>query len=711
MHSKLLHLKLVLIIIFICFTFLLGAEDGKSKSLNIKETNTIPKIDGRIDDACWGKLEPVSGFYQFDPVNGAKASEETFVWITYDKKYIYFAFLMKDSQPDKIWAELTPRNQYRANDSVTVILDTYNDKRTSIQFTVNARGVQRNSVETIWKSGAQRREDGWSAEIAIPFKSLRFSPKDKQTWGINFNRYIHRLNEQQFWTNVDRNIPRQQQMGTLYGIQGVKPSYNLEFFPYFGIRSSRWNDEKDDKVAVGMDVKYGILPNLILDLTASPDFSEVESDPFIYQLSPYENYLRENRLFFNEGKQYFGSSRRRHFGPPRQFNLFYSRRISSPKFAAKITGKSNGWSYGLLGSFNKGDEEEEIEDNFFSVLRIQKDIFKNSQIGFYYTGLDEEQDYNRNVGIDYNFNFSKFYYIRGQSAFSFNKNAESNNIGLHMIQFQRNPDAGLQYELTYRRVEKDVDVRTGYINKTDTQSTDLELGYGWRFNNKKMVKRVSAELQAGMEHDTDGNLTKTQLEISGRMEFLSQLSLNFSLESGQSKYQIYDEEDNLYWDQDFIDVYGGRAGMRWERGGFLKRVHLWARWHNRGIYNDEYTAVDEGSELNLDASLTLRPFSSFEFSLGGEWTRQTIKQTGEIAFEGFTYNGGLHYQISRRLFANTRLKGETRDGQYNLDVLIGYYFGAGNIIQLCYKNSNRLEEDILEKGYSITLKISYLLRI
>ena len=96
-------------------------------------------------------------------------------------------------------------------------------------------------------------------------------------------------------------------------MSGTRPGYNLEFFPYAGLRSSRWEGAKDDKMAAGLDFKYGILPNLILDMTASPDFSEVESDPFIYQLSPYENYFSENRPFFTEGSQYFRLSTERQF--------------------------------------------------------------------------------------------------------------------------------------------------------------------------------------------------------------------------------------------------------------------------------------------------------------------------------------------------------------------------------------------------------------
>jgi hypothetical protein len=395
---------------------LLCAQE-RTKTIHIFRRENPPKIDGIIEDEFWNEIDPVSGFFQFDPVNGEKASEETFVWAAYDGQYIYFAFLMKDGQPDKVWAELTPRNTYENNDSITLILDTYNDKRTSIEFTVNPRGVQKNSVETIWKSGAAMRSDGWSAEMAIPFKSLRFSTEEEQIWGINFERYIHRLNEQDYWTDVDRDKPLLHQMGEVGGLSGISPGYNLEFFPYAGLRSSQWEDDLDNKLAAGLDVKYGILPNLILDLTAGPDFSEVESDPFIYQLSPYENYFQENRPFFTEGSRYFmlATELGDYYGP--EISLFYSRRINNPKIAAKVSGKAGGTSFGLLGALN----QEEERDAFFGVFRIQKDVFTNSQVGIYYAGMDISDDYNRNFALDYNFNFKDIYYLRGMSGICQNR--------------------------------------------------------------------------------------------------------------------------------------------------------------------------------------------------------------------------------------------------------------------------------------------------
>jgi len=690
----------------VCLASTLPGQD-RSKTLNIGRIEAPPRIDGLVDDACWQAIQPVSGFFQYDPVNGSGASEQTLVWAAYDQNYLYFAFLMKDSQPGKIWAELTPRNEFENNDSITLILDAYNDKRTSITFAVNPKGIQKNSIETIWKSEAVMRPDGWSAEMAIPFKSLRFSARESQVWGVNFERYIHRLNETDYWTNVDRDLPMLQQTGELRGLSGVRPGYNLEFFPYAGVRTSKWEAETDTKAAAGLDAKWGIKPNLYLDVTASPDFSEVESDPFLYQLSPYENYLQENRPFFTEGSRYFNlSSGDEYHGGG--LSLFYSRRIGNPKIAAKITGKTGGFGFGILGALNK----EEGDDSFFGVFRVQKDIFKNSQVGVYYAGIHDGVDRNQNVAVDYNFNFKDFYYIRGMSAFTFNEGLAHSRNGIHQVQFQREPDAGLQVSSSFQRVEENVDIRTGYIDQIDFQSFNLMTGYAWRYN-KGLLKRFSLDLSGALRQDSHGNSTGENMELFVWTEFLNRIEVHGGFELGRSKYQVQvpGEDDELVWTEDFIKTYGGNMDFSWERGGFLKEISLEGGWEKRGVYNEEFTAVVPGSQTSVEGQVVLRPRSNLEWSVEGDWIRQTIDGTGAEAFNGLTYETALHYQVTRSLFLNTRLLGETRENQYSLDFLVGYYFGAGNIVQLSFKKSERNELLGRVGGYSVTLKVSYLLRI
>jgi Domain of unknown function (DUF5916) len=696
------------------------AAQGPVKRLNVTPLSSPPpRIDGLIDDACWKGLEPASGFFQHDPVNGAPASEETLVWAAYDDDNLYFAFLMKDSQPGKIWAELTPRNEYENNDSIQLIIDAYHDKRTSITFAVNPKGVQKNSVETIWRSEAVMRPDGWSAEMAIPFKSLRFSTSRLEVWGVNFERYIHRLNETDFWTDVKRDLPELQQTGELRGLAGIRPGYNLEFFPYAGVRTSRWEDETgetntDTKAAIGLDAKWGIQPNLYLDVTASPDFSEVESDPFIFQLSPYETYLQENRPFFTEGARYFSLSSGEEDYHDGGLSLFYSRRIRNPRFAAKVTGKTGGWGFGVLGAINKVDVEaaEDPRDSWFGVFRVQKDIFKNSQVGFYFAGVRDGDVRNQNAAIDFNFNFADFYYVRGLGALTFNRNAPAGRNGIYQLSFNREPDAGLQIMSGFQRIEENVNIETGYIDQIDVQSFDLMTGYAWR-HNTGLFKRLSFDVGGMARQDSHGRDTGQGLELFAMAELFNRIDGHVGFSLGRSKYQVLDETGDLVWTPDDIRTYGTNLDISWERGGFFKEVSLEGGWEKRGVYVDHegWSAVAPGAETTVEGQVVLRPKSFLEWSVEGGWVRQTVDGAAGAIFDGVTYQTALHYQLTRSLFVNARLFGETIEKQYSLDLLIGYYFGAGNIVQLALKKSER--NDLLGRfgGYSATLKVSYLLRI
>ncbi|MEN6561051.1 MAG: DUF5916 domain-containing protein [Acidobacteriota bacterium] len=670
-----------------------------------------PRIDGLIDDPCWKEVRAVGDFYQHDPINGARASEATLVWAAFDQDYLYFAFLMKDSQPRRIWAELTPRNEFENNDSIKLILDAYNDRRTSLEFEVNPKGVQKNSVETIWKSEAVMRPDGWSAEMAIPFKSLRFSSAKLDVWGVNFERYINRLNETDFWTDVKRDLPELQQAGELRGLTGLRPGGNLEFFPYAGVRTSEWEGEHDTKAAAGLDAKWGIKPNLYLDVTASPDFSEVESDPFIYQLSPYETYLQEHRPFFTEGSQYFtlGENDEYHHGG---VSLFYSRRIRNPRGAVKLSGKTGGLGFGILGAINKVDVglEEDPRDSYFGVFRVQKDIFKNSQVGVYYAGVREGDAGNQNVAVDFNFNFADFYYIRGLGALTYNKGLPRSRNGVYQLNFNREPDAGLQLSAGFLRIEDNVSISTGYIDQKDIQSFDAMIGQAWRFN-KGLFKRISFDFSGAVRQDSYGNPAGQEGEFFFWSELFNRVDFHGGFSVGRSRYQVLGGDDRLAWTPDYIRTNGLNLDIGWERGGFLKEISLEGGWDKKGVYSEDFTAVVPGTETEVQGQVILRPRSNLEWSAEGGWIRQTADATGGEVFNGLTYATALHYQLTRSLFLNSRFFGETRENQYSLDFLVGYYFGAGNVVQLALKKSERNELLGRVGGYSVTLKVSYLLRI
>ncbi len=685
---------IILMFLFFLVHMLLYTQD-ETKVIHIKKIEHKPKIDGVINDGCWKGIEPVSGFYQYDPVNGVKATEQTYVWTAYDEENIYFAFQMDDTQPERIYAELTPRNEFYSNDSISVILDTYYDKRTSIIFTLNPKGIQANSVETIWHGSAMINEKGWSAEMAIPFKSLRFPKNINHVWGVNFKRYIHRLKETDYWTKISRDEPLLLKSGVIAGLRDIKPGHNIEFFPYAGYRYSRWEEEKDTKFASGIDFKYGITSNLALDLTVSPDYSEVEADPYIYQLSPYEIKFMEYRPFFTESSNHFKSN----------FLLFYSRRIDSPKLAIKLTGKSKGVSLGILGAIDK----DTPNDAYFSIFRLKKDVLDNSEIGFYFTGLNQGDFWNRNIGFDCSFQIKNIYHIKGQAVLSYTYKKQNKDNGMYFFYLSRSPDAGINLSLSLKRVEKNVDVKTGFVSKKDYQNLGWEGGYAWRIK-KGFMKYLKLYYSGYYNEDSYKNPTERGMSLVSTIKFRNESRVHAYINTGEKKLQVY-QDGELTWSKSFFSYKGFFLEYSFWAGRFVKSYGFWISSYRTPIYTEGYTKLENGTEKSLEAEIDLRPLSFLELSFKTGIVEQELFKNNEKIFSGTTYETSLHYQITKSLFLNTRIKGESRYDQYSLDILLGYYFGAGNIIQLSYKRRSNVISGIKEKGYSLVLKVSYLLRI
>jgi opacity protein-like surface antigen len=480
---------------FLCFIVLFISSGilvlGNDLQIRIQKVSSSPKIDGFIEESFWGEITPLKDFVQFDPYNGKPPSEETFIYLAYDEDNLYVAFNCLDSQPGKIKGDLTPREKYgvNTNDDVRVILDTYYDKRNEYDFHVNSKGVQFDLPgDYVWESGAKVNEDGWSAELKIPFKSIRFPTGSSKPWGVNFARYIFRLKEKSYLTHVGRDDVKLEKSALLYGLRGIKGGKSVEFFPYSGYRNSVSGDEKDSKFAVGLDAKYSITSNLNLDLTASPDFSEVESDPFFYQLTPYEVHIGEKRPFFQEAEKYFVEE------------LFYTKRITNPKFAFKLTGKERGYTIGLLGALNKAEDTNE----YLGAFNMKKDIFSLSSVSFVYSGYKTPGFTNQNAGMNLNLRFSKKTEMYFHSYFTFNSDMEKRENGHYFLRFTHYPDEGLNFWVALRRIEKKYRPRAGYWGwETDFQFWTIMPGYAKRIN-KYGIKKISFDMDIVPFYDISG---------------------------------------------------------------------------------------------------------------------------------------------------------------------------------------------------------------
>lgn len=419
---------------------------GNVKQINAYRVTNPPVIDGILDEAIWTNTQAAKDFIQHDPLEGEPASEATEVSVLYDDEALYVGCMMFDSEPDKIVARLTRRDNEINSDVISVRIDSYHDHQTAFEFTLNAAGVkvdilqyddaQREDItwDAVWDAQTKILPNGWSAEFKIPFSILRYRKNGNgdNDWGINFIRLISRKNERVFWAPIKKSesgfISR---FGHLTGLQNLPEKIRLEILPFVTSRQSFEPSTKDFpkkpdfSANTGVDVKYGLTSNFTLEATINPEFGQVEADPAVLNLSTYETFFPEKRPFFIEGTQImrfstFGNQ----FGP----GLFYSRRIGraiSPREvripengyikhlpsnvsilgAAKLSGKtSDGLSVGLLQSVTKQEYATVVDSSgrslkqlieplaHFNVVRMKQDILENSNIGVIITSVAKRQE-------------------------------------------------------------------------------------------------------------------------------------------------------------------------------------------------------------------------------------------------------------------------------------------------------------------------------
>lgn len=321
--------RLYLIISFFLLCFWLNAQPF-GKEANAIRTLRPPKIDGKVFEPEWKNCLPVTDLVQYRPKYNTPTSQRSEVYIMYDNYSIYIAAILYDNHSDSILKQLGNRDDENLNaDWFGIQFDTYNNQIDAYTFIVTAAGVQRDyregdaSFNAVWKSAVRIWSEGWCVEMEIPYSAIRFPKIQSQTWGLQLLRYIRRNREQDQWsleTNGATNVMIN--WGKLNGIEDIKPTMRLSLTPYLSSTLEHYPLKNPGNINTnylfggGMDLKYGINESHTLDVTLLPDFSQVQSDNMIKNLSAYETSYNENRLFFQEAVDLFQKG-----------NLFYSRRI------------------------------------------------------------------------------------------------------------------------------------------------------------------------------------------------------------------------------------------------------------------------------------------------------------------------------------------------------------------------------------------------
>ena len=413
-----------------------------------------PVIDGRVNDAIWNSVQPYSTFTQQDPNEGAPASEKTEVRVIVGNGNVYVGIIAFDSDPSKIIVSQARRDaSLNDTDSIVMVFDTFNDTQNAFVFGTNPLGIEydgqvaregqtsgvqvggggggnssgttRGGISAFnpnwdgdWTVRSQITERGWESEIAIPLKTLRYQTGENQTWGFNMLRNIRHKNEQVYLSPIPRgfDIYRVSLAAKMTGLT-LPPRRDIKLIPYaLGSLNKDYTvsgDNLRENADFGVDLKWGIRPNLTLDATYNTDFAQVEADEEQVNLTRFDLYFPEKRPFFLENASTF------QFGNPQQIDLFFSRRVGlSPsalpidiRGGARLSGKVAGWNVGLL-NIQADDVENLAGDvvgpaNNFSVIRLQREVGRSSYGGIFVSreGFGQAKvrdDHNRAYGFDAN---------------------------------------------------------------------------------------------------------------------------------------------------------------------------------------------------------------------------------------------------------------------------------------------------------------------
>ncbi|MEZ4455342.1 MAG: DUF5916 domain-containing protein [Gemmatimonadales bacterium] len=348
-------------------------------------------VDGVLDEAAWRTAPAFSDFVQRDPDEGKPATLPTEFRIAYTDQAIYVAVRAKDSDPGRIAALLTRRDGFSTSDEISILIDSYRDRRTGYLFALSAAGVKRDAFlfddtnqddrwDAVWDGAARIDSAGWVAEFRIPWSQLRFPGAGSHTFGFNVSRRISRLNETQYWRLPPKGSPGFVSLfGDVEGFEGIAPPRQLEVLPYLATSARRTPAVAGDpfqtgggsSATLGGDLKVGLTSALTLTATINPDFGQVEADPAVVNLSAFETFFAERRPFFTEGADVFRFRLADGDGDGSSEELFYTRRIgrrpqgsADPRGgfaesvdqttilgAGKISGKTrSGWTIGALGA-------------------------------------------------------------------------------------------------------------------------------------------------------------------------------------------------------------------------------------------------------------------------------------------------------------------------------------------------------------------------
>lgn len=700
--------------LFVCL-LILTPSTGNAVSTNASDYQVVAyrtfgsiEIDGDFNEPDWQEAKPVGQFSQVEPDPGEPMTLPTEVRILYDQENIYFGFTCFDSDISRLVANDMRRDarELHENDNVFLILDTYNDKRSGVAFRVNALGAVQDTAVTnsgdsfnrdwdaVVDCQSQIHSDRWTSEISIPFGQLRFKESEQMTWGLNLSRGIRRNNEEGTWAPVPSSYGgrakyRTAYMGTLVGLEGIKPKRQIEFLPYVlpGVSRIEEDDKTDGEFEIGFDLKYGLTTNLIADLTLNTDFAQVEADEEQVNLTRFSLFFPEKRPFFLEGAGLFDFGvPRASFRRPPPLLLFYSRRIGIEAEhpipiigGGKITGKMGPYGVGLLNVFtNEFHTDESITDpdeivdvprTNYSVLRMTRDLFSGSRVGLIGINKQDSENYNRAGGLDFSYRPADRLEIRGLWAGTSDSDADVGNGDAWYIGSNWRDDL-FDLSAGYTDIGDNFNPEVGYVRRTGSRRLHSQAEY-----TPRPRKFGIREIQVGPEVDyvltQENELETLDITFGGRIELNNGGRIN--LQGRRTTEQL--EEDFDIYDDIIIPI------DRYEFISYRASVETDESRMFAGQFGVEVGDFYDGTSRGFDIDAGFKPSGRFVLETQYQFARVELPAG---SFDAHVLASRAVYSFSTRFFAKLFAQWNSADDVVSTNFLLNYIYRPGSDFYLVF---------------------------
>ncbi len=692
-----LRIRIFSLLIIFLFCISSNAQD----SLKIALTENAPKIDGVLSDGEWANAARVELTNQFEPQQLSAATERTEAFLMFDKEYLYIAYRAFDSNPSAIRAPVSRRDAIGSDDYVSVWLDTFDDRRRAYAFRFNPLGIQEDGIFTesdsgdlswdgILESKGVLTGEGFTVEIAIPFKTLRFQINEQKTWGLHLFRYIARKQERTSWALI---TPDKEslliQMNSLQGLDGIFAGRTLDVIPYATV-SNIGTREADasvpagarlntvNKLDVGVTATYTLTPNLTLSATINPDFSQIENDvPQVSVNQRFPLFFPERRPFFQEGAEVF---RGFYSAAPRVID---TRQIVDPDWGVKLTGKIGKNTIGFLSASDNapGLRLSPTDENFgknaqFNILRLSRDVFEQSSVGFSLTDRRFAGSSNTVATLDGRIRFGA-----GRQLFAYQVSyAKTTDLdgtkreGSQSYFAYNYEDRKWDFGTTQSGAARNFRAQAGFIRRVGYLRSYGYVGRTFRPKEKSWWVSARPFVVALAFRDQDGNFDETFFDPG--------ISLNFA--RGISVYTYFStRRDSFlgrgYSTKAYVNSFSVNAFKRFAVSGEIET--------GTGV-NFNPARPEIGNMLNGELSVTLRPLAKLNSQF--LWLKSSLKSRtdGESLFAQDIYRNRTVYQFNRFNSVRSIADYDTLQRRIGLSLLYAYtprpntaaYFGYGDAL-------------------------------